>query len=129
MASAIGRMSALADSGEIIVAECDERVIGAVAYIPPGHPKAAYFDLSWPIIRMLVVDPASRGAGVGRALTEECISRARRDGSRVIALHSSPIMTVALPIYLRMGFQLVQDAPPIYGVPYAVYLKYLDSWA
>ena len=85
------------------------------------------FDQSWPIIRMLVVDPASRGAGVGRALTEECISRARRDGSRVIALHSSPIMTVALPIYLRMGFQLVQDAPPIYGVPYAVYLNYLDG--
>jgi hypothetical protein len=36
-------------------------------------------------------------------------------------------MTVALPIYLRMGFQLVQDAPPIYGVPYAVYLNYLDG--
>jgi hypothetical protein len=52
-------MSALADSGEIIVAERDERVIGVVAYIPPGRPKVAYFDQSRPIIRMLVVDPAS----------------------------------------------------------------------
>jgi len=25
------------------------------------------------------------------------------------------------------GVQLVQDAPSIYGVPYAVYLKYLDG--
>jgi hypothetical protein len=30
-------------------------------------------------------------------------------------------------MYLRMGSQLVQDAPPIYGVPYPVYLKYLDG--
>jgi hypothetical protein len=61
MASAIGQMSALSDIGEIIVAECEERIIGAVAYLPAGRPKAAYFDQSWPIIRMLVVDPASRG--------------------------------------------------------------------
>ena len=127
MASAIGRMSVLADTGEIIAAERDERIIGAVAYIAAGRPKAAYFDRSWPIIRMLVVDPASRGSGVGRALTEECMNRARRDGSRVIALHTSPIMTVALPMYLRMGFRLAQVAPPIYGVPYAVYLKHLGG--
>jgi hypothetical protein len=36
-------------------------------------------------------------------------------------------MTVALPMYLRMGFQLVQDAPPIYGVPYAIHLKHLGG--
>jgi ribosomal protein S18 acetylase RimI-like enzyme len=123
MASAIGRMSDLADGGEIIVAELDERIIGAVAYIPPGRPKAAYFDRSWPIVRMLVVDPACRGLGAGLALTEECMRRARRDGSRVIALHSSPIMTVALAMYIRMGFRLLHDAPAIHGVPYAVYLR------
>jgi ribosomal protein S18 acetylase RimI-like enzyme len=127
MASGIGRMSALADVGEIIIAERDERIIGAVAYIGPGRPKATFFDQSWPIIRMLVVDPFCRGGGVGRALTEECMKRARRDGSPVIALHTSPIMTVALPMYLRMGFQLARDAPPIYGVPYAVYLRQLDE--
>jgi GNAT superfamily N-acetyltransferase len=127
MASAIGQMSAPADIGEIIVAERDERIIGAVASIAAGRSKAAYFDQSWPIIRVLVVDPASRGTGVGGALTEECINRARRDGSRVIALHTSPIMAVALPMYLRMGFRLVQDAPPIYGVPYAVYLNHLGG--
>jgi GNAT superfamily N-acetyltransferase len=124
MASGIARMSALADAGEIIVAERDKRIIGIVAYIGPGRPKAA-FDQSWPIIRMLVVDPLCRGGGVGRALTEECTKRARRDGSPVIALHTSPIMAIALPMYLRMGFQLAHSAPPIHGVPYAAYLKNL----
>jgi ribosomal protein S18 acetylase RimI-like enzyme len=127
MSSAIERMSALADGGEIVVAELEEKVVGAVAYIPPGRPKAAYFQTAWPIIRMLVVEPTCRGRGVGRALTEECLRRAKRDGSRVIALHTSPIMTVALSMYIKMGFTWQHDAPLIYGVPYAVYLKRLDA--
>ncbi len=125
MAAGIGNMAALAQSGDIIVAEHDGAIIGAVAYIPPGVSKAAYFDPAWPIIRMLVVAPNARGFGAGRALTDACIDRARRDGSPVIALHTSPIMTVALPMYLRMDFRKLRDAPPIHGVEYAVYLKQL----
>lgn len=125
MAAGIGNMAALAELGEIIVAQYDDRIVGAVAYIPPHRPKAAYFDPAWPIIRMLVVDPVAQGLGAGRALTDACIDRARRDTSPVIALHTSPIMTVALPMYIRLGFQKVCDAPSIRGVPYAVYLKHL----
>lgn len=125
MAAGIGSMAALAQKGEIIVAEHDGAIIGAVAYIAPHAPKAPYFDAAWPIIRMLVVDPPSRGLGAGRALTEACIDRARRDGSQVIALHTSPIMSVALPMYLRMGFAKLRGAPPIHGAEYAVYLKQL----
>jgi GNAT superfamily N-acetyltransferase len=61
---------------------------------------------------MLVVDPASRGGGLGWGLTEECIDRARRGGSPVIALHTSPIISVALPMYLGMGFRPVREAGP-----------------
>ncbi|MDX2205131.1 MAG: GNAT family N-acetyltransferase [Hyphomicrobiaceae bacterium] len=78
---------------------------------------------------MLVVDPGARGGGIGRRLTEACIRRAARERSPIIALHTTPIMTVALPMYLRMGFVKVRDAPDIHGVPYAVYAKSLDdSW-
>jgi GNAT superfamily N-acetyltransferase len=125
LARILGRMSELADSGEIVVAETAPNIIGAVAYIPPHQPKAPYFDKAWPIIRSLVVHPSHRRAGVGRALADECIRRARRDKSSVIALHTSPVLTVALPMYLRMGFELHHAAPPIYGVPYAVYVKKL----
>lgn len=34
-------------------------------------------------------------------------------------------MTVALPMYREMGFTKAYDAPPIHGVPYAVYTKVL----
>ncbi len=126
MAANVGRMSSLADQGEIVVAERDGRIVGAVTYVAPGRPKAAHFDRSWPIIRMLVVEPESRGSGVGRALTEECVRRAQRDGAGAIALHTSPIMTIALPLYLRMGFRWLRDAPALHGVPYGVYLKELS---
>ena len=125
LSASLGRMSSLADRSEIIVAAQGEAVIGAVAYVGPGVEKADYFGRDWPVMRTLVVDPTYRGLGAGRALTEACIDRARRDGASLIALHTSPIMSVALPMYLRMGFEKLKDVPAIYGVPYAVYVKHL----
>lgn len=74
-----------------------------------------------------MVAPPYRGLGIGRALTEECIHRAERDGAPLIALHTTPIMKVALPMYERMGFEYERDVPPIFGVPYAIYLKRIGT--
>jgi ribosomal protein S18 acetylase RimI-like enzyme len=112
-------MPSLAAAGEIIIAEVGGTLLGAVAYVGPERPKAPFFEPQWPIIRMLLVDPAAQGRGVGRALMKECC---RRDRSRVLALHTSPIMTAALAMYRKMGFMFQRDAPPISGVPSAVYL-------
>lgn len=121
----IAAMSSLAVAGEIIVARDGGHIVGAVAYIGPHRPKSALFPPEWAIMRMLVVSPQARGLGAGKALAEACIQRAQRDGARVIGLHTSPIMAVALPMYLRMGFQLEREAPPIHGVPYGIYAKAL----
>lgn len=123
----IADIASLADVGEIIVAETAGQIVGAVAYVGPGAPKAAFFRPEWPIMRMLVVAPDSRGLGIGRALAEECLRRAKRDGASVFALHTSTLMQVALPMYQRMGFQWVSEAPSIHGVAYGVYLKQLDG--
>jgi GNAT superfamily N-acetyltransferase len=125
MLAGLSKTSDLSASGEVIIAKLQDTFAGAVAYFGPNSQKAAFFDQRWPIIRMLVVDPAFRGKGIGRALSDECIARAKRDGSPIIALHTSPIMSVALPMYLRMGFVKAYDAPPIFGVAYAVYTKAL----
>jgi GNAT superfamily N-acetyltransferase len=125
MLARLSQTSALGATGEVIVAELQDEFAGAVAYFGPNSEKAAFFDRRWAIIRMLVVDPAFRGKGLGRALSSECIARATRDRSSVVALHTSPIMTVALPMYLRMGFVKAYAAPPIFGVAYDVYTKAL----
>jgi GNAT superfamily N-acetyltransferase len=125
MLAGLSKTSTLSATGEIIVVEYQSRLAGAVAYFGPASQKAPFFDQRWPVIRMLVVDPAFRGKGLGHTLSTECIARAKRDGSPIIALHTSPIMTVALPMYLKMGFVKAYDAPPIFGVAYAVYTKAL----
>ncbi len=121
----VAKMPLLAKAGEIIVAEDGGQIVGAVAYVGAQAPKPTFFDPAWPVIRMLVVDPSARSKGIGRQLTEECLRRAERDQSPAIALHTTPIMTVALPMYLCMGFVKTGEAPDILGVPYAVYVKSL----
>lgn len=126
MAASLGRMAMLAENGELILAELANKIVGAVVYVAPGRPKPSCFDAEWPVIRMLVVDPDHRGLGMGRTLTMECLARALRDGSPVIALHTSPFMAVALSMYLRMGFERLREGPFIFGAPSAVYLKHLS---
>jgi ribosomal protein S18 acetylase RimI-like enzyme len=123
LARGIGNMAALAEAGELIVATTAGTVQGAVAYVGPERPKQAFFPAEWPIIRMLVVAPSARGRGIGRALTEECVRRAERDGAELIALHTSPIMGVALPMYERMGFGFRCEAPAFGGVSYGIFIK------
>lgn len=121
----IGNMASLSESGDLIIATVQGKVVGAVVYVGPCGKKSEFFLSEWPILRMLVVAPSHRGLGIGRALTEECIRRAARDDARLIALHTTPIMAVALAMYERMGFQYMKEAPTIFGVPYRIYIKEL----
>lgn len=125
-ANKIANMAALANSGEIIIASVNEKVIAAVCYVPAGNANSL-FSPEWAVIRMLVVDPEYRGLGIGKALTEECIQRAIGDNASIIALHTSPIMKVALDMYLRLGFKLNRQVNPINGVPYSIYTKQLSD--
>ena len=120
-------MSALSETGEIIVAGLAGEIVGAVAYLGPDKEKAAFFRPEWPVMRMLVVAPSARGHGVGRALADECLACARRDGANSFALHTSELMQVALPMYQRMGFTWLAAAPDIHGVKYGIYLKDLNK--
>jgi len=86
----LGRTAELAADAQLIVAESASSIVGVVLYVAPGRPREAAFPTEWSLIRMLSVIPEARGRGIGRGLTEECIQRGRRDGARVIALHTSP---------------------------------------
>lgn len=123
----IAQMSKLSESAELIVAEVGSQIVGAVGYVGPNKSKAEFFKPDWAIIRMLVVAPEARGKGIGRALTRTCLDRAERDSSEILALHTSGIMSVALAMYLKMGFSFHSDAPDIHGVKYGVYTKKLRT--
>jgi ribosomal protein S18 acetylase RimI-like enzyme len=56
-------------------------------------------------IRMLGVDPAGRGRGIGRALVEACIDRSREAGKRVVTLRTTERMKAAQALYAAMAFE------------------------
>jgi ribosomal protein S18 acetylase RimI-like enzyme len=113
--------AALADELDLIVAESEGKLIGVIGYVRPQRAREAVFPPEWAVIRMLSVHPEARGQGAGRALTQECIARARRDGASIIGLHTGPLFGTALDMYLRMGFTFQRALPERRGNPVNLY--------
>jgi GNAT superfamily N-acetyltransferase len=88
----------------VAVEPADGVILGAVTYVPGPGPLAECEGPDEAGFRMLAVDPAAQGRGVGRALVEACIGRARSAGKRRLVLLTLPAMTAAHRLYERMGF-------------------------
>lgn len=116
----LSRASDLANEGELIVAEDSSGVLGIVLYKPPDNDKSLAPKSAW--LQTLAVSPLHRGKGIGRTLTRECIDRARRDGASSICLTTAEMMTVARPMYERLGFIKESDLGERFGVKHARYV-------
>lgn len=53
----------------------------------------------------IVVNPALRGKGMGRAFVESLIEKARLEGFTRVSLNVDDLNPVALPLYQKLGFQ------------------------
>jgi ribosomal protein S18 acetylase RimI-like enzyme len=92
--------------GAQIVAEQNGRLVGSVMLYPPAVDAygGAAGRAQWPELRLLAVASEARGRGVGRALVEECVRRARAMDATGLGLHTSESMRVAMRLYREMGF-------------------------
>jgi DNA-binding MarR family transcriptional regulator/GNAT superfamily N-acetyltransferase len=87
------------------IAEVDGRSVGHIFLVKhPDEPSTAK-------LRLLYVDPAARGLGLGDALVTECVRFAKTGGYRKVSLWTQSILTAAHRIYQRAGFQLVKEEP------------------
>ena len=81
------------------IADIDGTQVGSVFLVRHSDDVAK--------IRLLLVDPAGRGQGLGQRLVAECIAFAKACGYRKITLWTQSILLAARGIYQGAGFRLV----------------------
>jgi GNAT superfamily N-acetyltransferase len=86
------------------IAEIDGRRVGCVFCTAADGESIAQ-------LRLLLVEPSARGAGVGSRLVDECLRFAAETGYVRIALWTQHVQVQARRIYRRAGFELDRQEP------------------
>jgi ribosomal protein S18 acetylase RimI-like enzyme len=113
-------VAARAANGHLLVAEdaTTAAVVGTVLFVLPG---TRYAELSHPgeaEFRMLAVDPAAQGGGVGEILVRACLDRAVKLNCHAVVIYTRDLARAAQRLYTRLGFDRVpeRDWTPMPGV-------------
>jgi ribosomal protein S18 acetylase RimI-like enzyme len=100
-------------------------IAGAVVYFSDmaqyGSGGTATQERNAAGFRLLAVKETARGHGIGKLLTQACISKAREKGLAQVIIHTTQAMQTAWKMYEGIGFQrsadldFIQGQLPVFG--------------
>ena len=112
VAETVAEFGTLARPGRdrLWVAELDGRLVGSIAIL--GREDGAA-QLRW-----FLVDPETRGQGLGRRLIDESLAFCRAAGYRSVYLWTVTGLDAAARLYVAAGFRKTETKPPalLWGV-------------
>ncbi len=121
-----------AEAEVLVAADPDSgAILGTVTYVPDGGPMGEIAGPTEAEFRMLAVDPAAQGRGVGATLLRRVLDESRREGKDGVVCSSLREMVAAHRIYRRMGFWRApeRDWSPVAGVDLISFVRPLHHRA
>ena len=87
--------------------------IGMIEYAPGNHAWRPVEAEGYLVIHCLMVNGKHKGKGLGRLLLDSCLSDAKKNNCRGVAVvTSSDSFMAGSALFLKAGFVLVESAPP-----------------
>lgn len=113
MLANVGELTKKPGTELLIAVSSEDKIAGAVVYfndmkhygsggMAVNEPNAAGF-------RLLAVNPANQGQGIGKLLTNACISRAQNNKREQVIIHTTLAMQPAWRMYESIGFKRSED--------------------
>lgn len=119
MLANVGELTKKPETEILVGATSDDRIAGAVVFFGDvqhyGSGGTATQERKASGFRLLAVAKEARGNGLARALTLECIRKAREKGQKTLIIHTTRAMQTAWNMYEKIGFERAEDLDFVQG--------------